>query len=426
MTQRWSMRRHLLIGLVALVVLVGGFGSWAVRAQIAGAVIVSGLIEVDQNRQIVQHPNGGVVAEIRVQEGDEVRQGDVLLRLDAQDLRAELSVVEGLLYETLAQRARLEAERDNAVYLTFDALLEHTGADLRAGQIELFDARRDSAARRVEQLQNRNDQITAQVQGIWAQQVALETQIGLIDEELATQRALRERGLAQGSTILNLQREKARLGGQLGELAASAGGANERAAEIEIAILSLQSTRREDAIAQLRDLQSRELELRERKGGLVRQLERLDIRAPISGVVYGLSVFGNRSVVRPADPLLVIVPQDRPLVIATQVAPTDIDALTLGQEVRVRISALDQRTTPELLGTIAVLSADAFSDDITGRSYYRAEIRLGAGEIARLPQGAALIPGMPVEAYIRTTDRTPINYLMQPMMDYIARMFRDG
>ena len=202
-------------------------------------------------------------------------------------------------------------------------------------------------------------------------------------------------------------------------MTASVGGAGERITEIEIEILSLATTRREEAITRLRDLQFNELELREQRTTLVRQLERLDIRAPVGGIVYGLQVSGTRAVIRPADPLLFIVPQDRQLVITAQVAPTDVDVLTIGQEVSLRFSALDQRTTPELYGTVALVSADAFTDNATSASYYRAEI-------ARLPTGAKLIPGMPVEAFIRTADRTPLNYLTRPLMDYIARPFRDG
>lgn len=432
MTQKteWSARRPMTVGVLALLVLVGGFGGWAVTAQITGAVIASGLIEVDQNRQVVQHPDGGVVTDILVDEGDVIAAGDVLLRLDAQDLRASLSVVEGQLFEILARRARFEAERDGADALAFDPLLDDGDAEtvqsLKDGQQNLFDARLDSAARRTEQLSNRKAQIASQIRGISAQQDALRSQLELIDEELSNQQSLLERGLAQASTVLNLQRERARLEGQVGELTASVAGAEERITEIEIEILSLDTTRREEAITRLRDLQFNELELRERRTTFVRQLDRLDIRAPVGGIVYSLQVFGSGVVIRPADPLMFIVPQDRPLVIATQVAPTDIDVLTIGQEVSVRFSALDQRTTPELYGTVAVVSADAFTDSATSASYYRAEIQLNDGELARLPDGTTLIPGMPVEAFIRTADRTPMNYLTRPLMDYIARTFRDG
>ncbi|PVA06317.1 HlyD family type I secretion periplasmic adaptor subunit [Thalassorhabdomicrobium marinisediminis] len=430
MSREWSARKPLTVGLLALLVLVGGFGGWAVSAQISGAVIASGLIEVDQNRQVVQHLDGGIATEITVDEGDPVEVGDLLLRLDDQDLRANLSVVEGQLFEVLARRARFEAERDGSDHLTFDPLLDEgkpeTVESLKSGQINLFNARNDSVARRTEQLSNRKDQIAAQIEGITAQQEALETQLELIGQELANQQNLLDRGLAQAGTVLNLQREQARLLGQVGELTAAIGGAQERITEIEIEILGLTTSRREEAITRLRDLQFNELELRERRTTIERQLQRLDIRAPVSGIVYGLQVFGPGVVVRPADPLMFIVPQDRPLVIATQVAPTDIDVLTIGQDVSVRFSALDQRSTPELYGKVALVSADAFSDPNTGATYYRAEIALNDGELERLPNNTTLIPGMPVEAFIRTADRTPLDYLTRPLTDYVARTFRDG
>lgn len=430
MKGEWSARRPMAFGLLALLVLVGGFGGWAATAQITGAVIVSGLIEVDQNRQVIQHPDGGVVTEVFVDEGETIKEGDVLIRLDAQDLQAERAIVEGQLFEIVARRARFEAERDGTDALVFDPLLDEglpeTVQTLKDGQINLFTARLESAARRAEQLQNRKAQIASQIRGVEAQQAALGTQLALIEEELANQQSLLDRGLAQASTILNLQREQARLEGQSGELTATIAGAEERITEIEIELLGLETTRREEAITRLRDLQFNELELRERRTTIIRQLERLDIRAPVSGVVYGMQVFGARAVVRPADPLMFIVPQDRPLVIAAQVSPRDIDVLTIGQDVAVRFSALDQRTTPELYGTVALVSADAFTDSTTQASYYRAEITLNDGEMARLPEGATLIPGMPVEAFIRTADRTPLNYLTRPLMDYIARTFRDG
>jgi HlyD family type I secretion membrane fusion protein len=430
MKTEWSSRRPLTLGILALVILVGGFGGWAGTAQITGAVIVSGLIEVDQNRQIVQHQDGGIVTHILVDEGDVVEKGDLLVRLDAQDLQAALAVVEGQLFEILARRARFEAERDSTGELIFDPLLDEgnpeTVANLKAGQTNLFNARLDTNARRTEALSNRKDQIASQIRGILAQQNALGTQLGLIEEELSNQKALLDRGLAQASVVLNLQRETARLQGQTGELAASAGGAEERIIEMEIELLSLETARREEAITLLRDLQFHELELRERRTTLVRQLARLEIRAPVSGIIYGLQVFGSGVVIQPADALLFIVPQDRPLVIAAQVAPTDIDMLTIGQEVAVRFSALDQRTTPELYGKVALVSADAFTDNANSASYYRAEITLNDGELARLPSNATLIPGMPVEAFIRTADRTPFNYLIRPLSDYIARTFRDG
>ena len=426
---KWSARRPLILGLVALLVLVGGFGTWAVMAQITGAVITTGQIEVDRNRQVVQHPDGGVVDEIIADEGDTVVAGDLLIRLDPSVLTSELAVVEGQLFEILARRGRLEAERDGSEWIVFpDALMQGDGAakELMEGQSRLFAARKDSTARATEQLTQQRAQIASQLDGIAAQQDAIEAQRALILEELEDQQSLLDRGLAQASRVLALQRDEANLLGRIGELTASAAQAGERMTEIDIQILGLSTTQREDAITQLRDLQFNELELSERRRTLRQQLDRLDIRAPVSGIVYGLQVFAPKSVIRPAEPVMFLVPQDRPLVIATQVQPTDIDQIFVGQDVTLRFSAFDQRRTPELNGSVTLVSADAFQDEGSRLSYYRAEVQLNEGEIDRLPEEMTLIPGMPVEAFVRTEDRSPLDYLIKPLTDYFSKAFRES
>jgi len=426
---RWSARRPLIGGILTLLVLVGGFGTWSVMARITGAIIASGRIEVDQNRQIVQHPDGGVVAEILAGEGDLVAQGDLLIRLDAESLQSELSVVEGQLFEVLSRRARFEAERDNAAGLTFDPLLIDSGSsvapDLMQGQERLFEARMESEAQEKEQLARRSDQITNQIDGIDAQQAALQTQLDLINQELVSQQSLLDRGLAQVSGVLALQREAASLAGQAGELTASKAQAEGRITEIDIEILRIDSARREEAITRLRDLQFNEIELSEQRRTLTTRLDRLDIRAPVSGVVYGMQVFAPRSVIRAADPVLYLVPQDRPLIIATQVEPIHIDQIFLGQEVALRFSAFDQRRTPELTGRVIQISADSFTDQNSQISYYRAQIELDEGQIDRLPDDVTLIPGMPVDAFISTDERSPLDYLLKPLTDYFTRAFRE-
>ncbi|MFT5067520.1 MAG: HlyD family type I secretion membrane fusion protein, partial [Reinekea sp.] len=301
--QRWSTTGPMTLGLLALLVLVGGFGTWSVMAQITGAVITSGQIEVDRNRQVIQHPDGGVVDEILVEEGDTVVKGDTLIRLDASLLRSELAVVEGQLFEIIARRGRLEAERDGELTLTFDPQLTAVpqGADLVAGQTRLFDARLESNMRAIEQLQQQRAQISSQLSGITAQQTALATQSQLIQQELTDQQTLLSQQLIQASRVLALQREEANLLGRVGELTASAAQTAERRTEIEIQILTLASTRREEAITRLRDLQYNELELSERRRTLRQRLDRLDLRAPVSGVVYGMQVFAEQSVIRAAD-----------------------------------------------------------------------------------------------------------------------------
>ncbi|MCH2095000.1 MAG: HlyD family type I secretion periplasmic adaptor subunit [Rhodobacteraceae bacterium] len=428
----FPVRGPMTLGIVALLILLGGFGTWAATANISGAIISSGQIEVDQNRQVVQHLDGGVVSEILVDEGDTVEVGDVMLRLDPTLLQSELTIIEGQLFEIMARRGRLEAERDETPDLVFSPELldradEDPGLnDLVEGQRRLFLARSETLSREIEQLGKRADQIADQITGISAQQDALSEQLALIEQELADQQTLLDKGLAQASRVLALQRETARLSGQVGELTAQKAQAEGRITEIDLEILKLGVNRREEAITTLRDIQFRERELAEQRRALQERLNRMEIRAPVSGIVYGLQVFAKRAVVRPADPLLFLVPQDRPLVIAARVETIHIDQLHVNQEVLLRFSALDQRLTPELFGKVMQISADAFVDENIGLSYYRAEIILSEGEQAKLPAGTTLIPGMPVEAFIRTDDRTPLAYLVKPMADYFARAFRES
>ena len=426
-----SARGPVLFGFLALAVLVGGFGLWSTTTEIAGAVVAQGRVEVEQNRQVVQHPDGGVVAAIHVRNGDRVEAGDPLIQLDGSLLTSELTIVEGQFFEILARRGRLEAERDDADHPTFPAELV-TAAAVRAdiaalmrGQERLFAARQESTANEIEQLQKRRAQIQNQIDGIAAQRASTADQLGLIGRELDDLKTLLERGLTQAGRVLALEREKARLDGVAGELDAARAEAEGKMTEIDIEILKRASTRREEANSQLRDLGYRELELAERRRSLIERIDRLDIRAPVAGIVHALQVTTLRSVIRAAEPVLYLVPQDRPLVIAAQVPPIHVDEVAIGQEVALRFAAFDSRTTPELFGQVRQISADALTDEASRVSYYRAEIVLDPGELDKL-SGHAIIPGMPVEVFIRTGERTPLAYLVRPLAEYFNRAFRES
>jgi HlyD family secretion protein len=432
MTARvWSARGPVLLGLLTLVTLIGGFGAWSVLATITGAIVSSGQIQVEQNRQVVQHPDGGVVEAIAVTEGQAVATGDLLVRLDGSLLQSELAIVEGQFVETRARRARLEAERDDAARIAIPPDLANMAggrpdiAEQIEGQLRLFDARRDTLARQTEQMQKRLLQIGAQNQGLTAQAQALTTQLRLIGDELASQRELLANGLTQSSRVSALEREEADLLGRAGELTAARAQNEGRATEIDLEILRLAAARREEASTQLRDIGQAELELAERRRALTERIARLDIRAPVSGLVLGLQVTTPRAVIRPADPVLYLIPQDRPLVIAVNIQPIHIDEVHIGQDVRLMFPAFSSRTTPELMGKVAVVSADALTDQASGMTFYRAEIVLNPGEVEKL-QGRTLLPGMPVETFIQTAARTPLAYLIQPFTDYFQAAFRES
>lgn len=427
----WSARRHMVVGFMALIALVVGLGGWSAFANIAGAIVASGMIEVEANRQVVQHPDGGVVGEILVDDGDRVEAGDVLIRFDNTLQRSELAIIEGQLFEILARRGRLEAERDGVDTITFPAELDELATkspidveSLKAGQVLLFEARRTSLAKEAEQLRERQIQVERQIEGSESQLNALGTQLELIAQELKDQEELLRKGLAQATRVLSLQREEARLYGQVGELQAAVAESRGRIAETEIEILKLTSQLREDAITTLRDLQYNEIELKERRLSTLETLARLDVRAPTSGIVYDTSVFALRSVVRPADPLMYIVPQDSPLVISSRIETIHVDQVHVGQDATLRFSTFDSRTTPEIEGVVTKVSADAFTDDVTGQTYYTAELLPKEGELEKLA-GLELLPGMPVESFIKTSDRTPLAYLTKPLTDYFNRAFRE-
>jgi len=429
--QDWPMGAPLRVGIVALAVLVLGFGGWAAGTSISGAVIAPGVVQVEQSRQVVQHPDGGVVAQIMVKDGDTVVAGTPLIRLDGELLRSELAIVEGQYFGFLARTARLEAERDGRdapvfpAELLTEAQVRPALAQVIAGQRSLFVARAETLSKTLEQLERRRDQSLAQIDGIEAQLAALATQSALIEKELTDQRSLLDKGLAQASRVLSLEREAARLQGQIGELIASRAQTQGRITEIELEALRQSSSRREEAETQLRDIGFRLLELAERRAALKGKLDRLEIRAPVSGVVLSMQVTTPRAVIRPAEPVLYIVPQDRPLVIEARVSILHVDEIRPGQTVRLRFSAFSSRTTPELAGTLTRISPDALTEEASGMRYYAAEVSIAPEEVERLG-GLQLVPGMPVEVYARTASRSPLAYLVKPLTDYFNRAFRES
>ena len=425
----WSASMPLGIGFVALTILVGVIGVWSVKARIAGAVIASGMIQVENNRQVVQHPQGGVVGEILAKDGDTVAAGDVVLRLDDALLQSELSIIEGQLAEIRARKARLEAERDGLdAVMVPEALsvLAQTMPEVHNmidGQLRLFEARNESLRREADQISEQIAQAHNQIDGTEAQLLALRTQKDLIAQELTNVRSLLEKGLAQASRVSSLQREEARLSGEIGNLAATIAQLRGQIAAFDIQRLKLDTVRREEANTTLSDLQYNEIELVERRLSAVETLSRMEIRSPVSGVIYGSQVFALQAVISPAAPIMYVIPQDQPLVVSARIESINIDQIHIGQEASLRFVAFEQRTTPELFGQVSQISADVFTDEATGQSYYKAELLPNEDELLKLG-GQKLLPGMPVEAFIRTAERSPLSYLVKPLTDYFNRAFR--
>jgi HlyD family secretion protein len=398
--------------------------------RISGAVVGSGALEVQGNRQVVQHPDGGVIKQIFARDGDEVKAGDVLVELEGDQLVPELQTVEGQWFEMLAQKSRLIAERDDLDAVVFDPeLVTRAGQPevrtLLAAQQQQFAARRKLQSEELSQLDEQQRQITNQNEGLQALQDATEAQVALLTREVKGQQTLLDKGLTELTRVLTPQRELARLQGDAGQAEASLAENRGKIAEIEIERVRLTSKAREQSISDLRDLEFKEIETRERRRSLIDRISRLELRAPVSGVVYGSTADTVRAVIKPAEPVMYIVPKDTPLIVRTQVDPIHIDQVHVGQEAVLRFSAFDQRTTPELTGHVTAISADAYEDQRLGRRYYRADIAIDQGMTTKLGN-QQLLPGMPVESFIKTGDRSALSYFVKPLADYFTRAFRDG
>jgi HlyD family secretion protein len=426
----WSFRPFMLIGYAALALLVLGLGGWGVMARISGAVIAMGTVEVEGNRQVVQHPVGGVITEILARDGDVVAAGDVLLRLEGEDIRAEHKIVEGQLFELVARQDRLEAQRDVKDTITFNAELMERRAeipaldDLMAAQEQQFLARRDALLKEQSQLDERAGQIGNQIEGLEFQLAAVKEQVDLVGQELVAQESLMKQGLTQLTRVLALRRELAQLKGSQGATEASVAENRARIVEIDLEKLKLETQQREEAIAELREIEYTEIELRARRHALGVQIARLDVRAPVGGVVYGSTADTLRGVVQAAAPILYIVPQDVNLIARAQVDAAKIDQVHVGQDATLHFSAFDQRTTPVVQGKVTKVSADIFTDERTGQRYYRADVALDETILAEL-DGKRLVPGMPVETFIATGERSALGYFVKPMSDYFNRAFRE-
>ncbi len=426
-TRLLQARLPVLVGLMALCVLVGGLGYWSVEARIAGAVIAPGTVQVEGRRQVVEHPDGGVVTAIHVRNGDTVAAGDPLLELDPTRLQTELSIVKGQIHELAVRKSRLTSERDGLEALVDFELVDGIGtppSQLVESETRLFEARAAGLREEGAQIDEQILQIENRILGIAAQSDALDQQVTFASEDLANRRTLLEQQLVQASAVLNLERDLSQLRGQRGQLVSEVAELRGQIAAARIEKLRLTSARREEAIAELRDLEFREVELGERYFDLSDRIARMTLRAPVAGIVFGSVVDAPQSVVRAADPVLYIVPQDQPVIVEARLDPTDIDQVFAGQIATLRLTALDQRTTPEIDGRVRVVSADAVVDQSSGATYYTAEVIPSAEDLNQLGQDS-IIPGMPVEAFIKTETRRPIDYLTKPLTDYIARAMRE-
>lgn len=409
----------------------GGLFLWSVLAPIEGAVIASGQVVVESNRKAVQHLEGGVVGEILVREGQTVREGETLVRLDATVTRANVALIDAQLRELYARRARLIAERDGLDGLPspegLEAVLQQEAFAAKvAGQRQLFEARRDTRITQVSLLEERVVQQNERIAGLKAQIASTSAQRRLIEDELEGVRELNAQGFAPMTRVRALERESERLNGQNGALRAGVAEAQSIISEARLEISRLGETEREDAISELRDAEVSINQLEERRIAAADALARTEIKAPQAGRVLGLSIHTIGGVIAPGRPIMEIVPDGDRLQIAARVSPRDIDKVAAGQDSMIRFTSFSVRRTPEAYGVVVTVSADSMADQITGAPYYLALIELpDEKELSKALSGQILAPGMPAEAYIRTGRRPAISYLLRPLTDSLARSMRE-
>ncbi len=424
-----SIQRHMVAGVTVVLMLVGGVGGWAATTELSGALIAPGAIVVDTNIKKVQHPTGGVVGEVRVRDGDRVKVGDVVVRLDETVTRANLSIVTKGLNELAARKARLEAERDGLDAIQFPGELlarqnDPEVATAMASERKLFDLRRNARTGQRSQLRQRVGQLQEEIGGLTAQQTAKGKEIALIERELIGVRDLFQKNLIQINRLTQLEREATRLDGERGSLIASVAQSKGKIAELELQILQIDQDLSSEVAKELRDVDGKIGEFVERKVTAEDQLKRIDIRAPQDGTVFQSNVHTVGGVITAGDAIMMIVPDADNLTVEAKVNPQDIDQLRVGQKALLRFTTFNQRTTPEIFGSVTRISADISTDQRSGAAFYTIRIGMTAKEIARLGE-VRLVPGMPVETFVQTGDRTVISYLVKPLYDQLSRAFRE-
>jgi HlyD family secretion protein len=420
-------------GITAIVAFLLGFGYWSNTAPIAGAVITSGAFVTTGQNKIIQHLEGGVIRDILVHEGDVVEAGQNLIQLDETTVKAELDRLVLRHMRSEAMEARLVAEIRDEPQVTFpsDLLARRNDPDIKSivgAQQLTFEAWRKNLEADIAAMQDSISAIKERISAGQTQKKAVERQIQLIGEELTNKSALLPEGLVRKPEILALQRAQAALHGEVGKLDGEMGEAKEQIAKTQQQIMSMRTAAMKDAVEQLHQIRAEMADFRERIRSQQGVLDRVNITAPVRGIVVKLRYHTTGGVIEPGKNIMEILPLRDKLVIEVRVRPQDIDHVKVGQDASIRLTALNRRTTPTLLGKVAYVSADALPDDlqtVQGREVYVVRIQLDEEQPPPM-QNFKPKPGMPAEVYIRTAERTFFEYLTQPIRDSMARAFRES
>ena len=415
-----QIKSWVIFGLLILVTAFGGFLTWSALFPLASAVVASGVIKVDSSRKQIQHLDGGIVKNIFVKDGDHVNKGDALFTLDQTRAGSSLEILRSSYYASLAQQSRLLAEQEGLTEIKFpDELvkLKKDGkiAEILRSQTQLFNARQTSLQGQLDILDQQIKHLHKDITGLKAQKQSKEKQIQISTEELKNLKDLLEKNLIGNSRVLVLERDLARLEGELGEHVSDIAAVETGIDEKKLQKFQLRKTFREEVISELRQIQDELFDVTERVSAAKHVMEQTEIRSPVDGIVVGIGVHTIGGVVQRGETLLEIVPEKDRLIIEAKVDPQDIDRVKQGLPTGINLTSFNHRNTPELNGTVAYVSADIFEEQKTGMPFFIARIEVAQEELDRL-KDKKLQPGMLADIFIRTGERTFVDYFFEPLL----------
>lgn len=424
-----AITRYMLVAGVSIALLIFGFGGWAATSNLSGAVVGAGTVVVEGNVKRIQHRYGGIIGQIRVQDGQRVKAGELLIRLDDTVARANLAIIVKQIDQLLARGMRLNAERDDAAEPLApqglkDRLDEVEVAASVDAEKSLFHARKRTIAGQKAQLSQRVHQLAQEADGLKARRDAKDDELRLIEREREGVAKLHAQGLMPFSRLAELERMKAQLSGERGQLTADIARIATQTTETELQILQIDQDRRSEVLTELRDVDNKLAELTEQRVAAEDQLKRIDIVSPQNGIVHELAVHTVGGVAGAGETLMQIVPVNDSLVVDAKIRPADIDQLHSGQNATLRFSAFNQRTTPEIVGEVQTIAPNLSTNPQTGEAWYIARIRIASQQLTRLGS-LVLHAGMPVEVFIQSGEHTALSYLVKPLSDQIARAMRE-
>ncbi|MCA6328271.1 MAG: HlyD family type I secretion periplasmic adaptor subunit [Phenylobacterium sp.] len=417
-------------GAVLIGVFVVGLLGWAIVAPLDSAVIAPGVVRVEENRKIIRHREGGIVRAILVREGQKVKKDQVLLTMDDVQPRAAADVMQNQVDTYAAQVARFEAEASGARQIAFPAELTARISDPRVGalirdQEFLFASRLQFFDSQAEVLRQRTQQIDSQMTGVRAQITALDENVALTKQELEGYQTLYAQGYAPRTLILRYQRALADLAGRRGALTAEQQRLAQQKGEAQVQLSALSDQRISQSAEGLRQMQAALADARPKLASALQTLAGATVRAPVDGYVLNLTQSTVGGVVGQGELLMAVVPSDAPLAVTARIKPDEIEGISAGMKARVTITAFSTRRVSPFDAVVTNVSADELTDEKSGQSYYRADLKIDPKELTKLPRGETVTPGMPAQVMITTGRRTVMGYIVGPLTDTVNASMRD-